>query len=160
MDIIAYQKDRDTELSNFKQEYDDLKIQYSRYLSDAVYGNDPTLIDKVLAINAELAAHVREFVGQANGKYDQKTVLELTNDIIRYQNEYTAIKSSTNTADTLKNIYDKENDKYKSLKNQFDFMLMLVIGCLALVLFLIFTTSSGLPQLLPKLPSQYTATLS
>ena len=92
MDIQQYQKDRASELKSFKKDYDDLKVQYTSMLTRAIYEKDPDnqneLIKQVLDINTQLASHVRDFVGQANGKFDPKTISDLTSEIVAYQKNH------------------------------------------------------------------------
>lgn len=158
MDLIKYQTERDTELDKFKKDYSDLKVQYRRLLVDAVYEKDPAaqagLVKQVLDINAELSTHVREFLGQPSGKLDQKTVSDLTNDIIKYQNEYSEIKNSEDKAKSIQFILNQKQTQLSTMQSQFNILMgMLGLGIL-IMLFLIFRSMIAqwqLPQVL--LPS-------
>jgi hypothetical protein len=166
MDILQYQKDRNSELELFKKDYSDLKVEYNRLLTDAIYEKDPQkqsdLVDQVLKVNGDIATLVREFIANAPGKYDPKTVAELTKDIIDYQKEYADIKNSKKKDRALHNALSTESKKLSSLKNEFNIMLVWLMLGILVVLFLIFRTTSSIPQLLPTslLPSTSTTGLS
>jgi hypothetical protein len=146
MDINQYQKDRNAELSAFKKEYTDMKVQYTNLLTQAVYERDPSaqasLVKQVLEINSTLAAHVREFLSESTGKFDPKTIADLTDDIIRYQKEYTEIKNASDKTKTLQNILNKETVKLEATRSEFNIFLGLLLGGILIVLILIFTTYS------------------
>jgi hypothetical protein len=153
MDIVQYQKDRNSELAEFQKEYTDLKVEYTRLLTDAIYESDPekqsALVDQILSVNSSLLKLVNDFIASAAGKYDPKTVADLTQDIINYQKEYTEIKDSKNKASSLQKVLSKQHKQLYNLKHEFNIMLMCLIFGLFVVLILIFTTTSGIPQLLP-----------
>ena len=161
MDIQQYQKDRASELKAFKKEYDALKVEYTAVLTQAIYEKDPDvqneLIKQVLDINTQLASHVRDFVGQANGKFDPKTIGDLTNEIIAYQKEYAEIKSATNRTEVLKRILSRENDKLNTIMREFNIFFYLLLGLILVIVILIFMTPGSQSQpLIPQLPSTST----
>ena len=158
MDIQQYQKDRASELKSFKKDYDDLKVQYTSMLTRAIYEKDPDnqneLIKQVLDINTQLASHVRDFVGQANGKFDPKTISDLTSEIVAYQKEYAEIKASTNKTEVLQRILARENDILSKIVSEFDIFFYLLLGLILVIVILIFMTPGPLSQpLIPQLPS-------
>jgi len=145
MDISKYQKARDAELKAFRQEYDDLKRQYNQLLSQAVYETEPSkqavLVKQILTTNSGLAQHVREFIQSSRDKFDPKMISELTADIIRYQQDYEIIQQTSDKSKTLNDILNKEKNELKSIHEQFNIWLGLLLGGIVIVLFLIFRTS-------------------
>jgi len=161
MDIQQYQKDRAAELKAFKKEYDVLKVQYTSVLTQAIYEKDPDaqneLIKQVLDINSQLAAHVRDFVGQANGKFDPKTISDLTNEILAYQKEYEEIKSATNRTEVLQRVLSRENEKLNIIMGEFNIFFYMLLGMILLIVMLIFMTPGPSSQpLIPQLSSTST----
>lgn len=145
MDITKYQKARDAELKEFRQEYDDLKKQYNQLLTQAVYETESSkqaeLVKQVLTTNSGLARHVREFIQSSRDKFDPKMISELTADIIRYQQDYEAIQQTSNKSKALDEILNKEKIELTSIHQQFNIWLSLLLGGIVIVLFLIFRTS-------------------
>lgn len=145
MDITKYQKARDAELKEFRQEYDDLKKQYNQLLTQAVYETESSkqaeLVKQVLTTNSGLARHVREFIQSSRDKFDPKMISELTADIIRYQQDYEAIQQTSNKSKALDEILNKEKIELTSIHQQFNIWLGLLLGGIVIVLFLIFRTS-------------------
>lgn len=158
MDIQQYQKDRAAELKVFKKEYDELKVQYTTVLTQAIYEKDPDaqneLIKQVLDINSQLAAHVRDFVGQANGKFDPKTISDLTNEILAYQKEYEEIKSATNRTEVLQRVLSRENEKLNIIMGEFNIFFYMLLGMILVIVVLIFMTPGPPAQpIIPQLSS-------
>ena len=97
MDLVAFQKKRDNELSEFENDYFSQKQKYIAVISNAISETDPAnqteLVDQILEINKELSSLVRDFISkQTQGTgYDEKSVLDLTNELIKYQQEYDQI---------------------------------------------------------------------
>lgn len=154
MDIIKYQKDRDAELSEFKKEYTDLKVQYMRDLTDAIYEKDPEkqneLVQAVISTNTQLAQHVRDFLSKAGSKYDPAVTSQLTKDIIDYQNETRELNESKHKTDTMQNLLTKNQSELDTLKTNFNIFLGLLIVGILVVIFLIFKSSSNLSRFLPE----------
>jgi hypothetical protein len=158
MDIQQYQKDRGAELKAFKKEYDDLKVQYTSVLTQAIYEKDPDaqneLIKQVLDINSQLAAHVRDFVGQANGKFDPKTISDLTKEIVAYQKEYAEIKEATNKTEVLQRVLNRESQALNIMIGEFNIFFYLLLGLSLFIVILIFMTPGPSTQpLIPQLSS-------
>ena len=148
MDIIQYQKDRDTEVATFQKSYNDLKTKYSSLLSDAVNEQDPanqaSLVQQVLQVNAELSSEVRAFIAQSGQKegYDPKVLTEINQDLIDYQNQYNDIKTTQDMTLTLQNILNAKQNELGTAKNKYNIFLGLLIFAILVVLFLIFRTPS------------------
>jgi hypothetical protein len=154
MDLIAFQKSRDAELSEFEAEQLTLKRQYNEAISNAISEVDPDkrgeLVKQILDVNKELSDGVREFVSkQTQGtSYDEKSVLELTNELIKYQKQYEQINSGNDKIKTLKLILSEDRDKLSSMQTQFNIMLGLTGVGILLIIFMIIKISitSSLPQ--------------
>jgi hypothetical protein len=145
MDINKYQKEREIALKAFRKEYEDMKIQYSQLLSQAIYESEPSkqaeLVKQILATNSGLAQHVRDFIQSSRDKFDSKMISELTADIIRYQQEYQAIQQASDKTKALNDVLNKEKNELKTIHEQFNIWLGLLLGGIVVVLFLIFRTS-------------------
>lgn len=157
MDLLAFQKNRDKELSDFETEYQSQKQKYTSLISAAIAETDPegqsTLVEAILEINKELSAQVREFVGkQSQGiPYDEKSVLGLTDELVKYQQEYESIRASSDRVLTLKKILSTDRDKVSSMRTQFNILLSIIGISIVVIIFMIFTgTGSG--SILPVAP--------
>jgi vacuolar-type H+-ATPase subunit I/STV1 len=154
MDLIAFQKSRDAELSTFETEQIGLKQQYNETITNAISETDPDkqseLVKQILDVNKELSDGVREFVSkQSQGTpYDEKSVLALTNELIKYQKQYEQINSGNDKIKTLKLILSEDKDKLSSMQTQFNIMLGLTGLGIFLIVFMILKISitSSLPQ--------------
>ena len=151
MDIKAFEKQRDAELNTFDTEYNSLKQKYTGALNDAIHEEDPQkqaeLVTYILEINSNLASEVRAFVSNLGEKYDPKAIQHLTDDLVKYQEEYTKIKQSNDMVKTLELILHADNNKLKGLKFQMNLYVGLLILGIAIIIMLIFWMS------IPSLPS-------
>jgi DNA-dependent RNA polymerase auxiliary subunit epsilon len=145
MDIQKYQKDREQDLAVFEREYDNLKSQYSSYLTQAVHETDTKkqaeLVKQILSVNSSLAQHVREFISTSNGKFNKELITKLTEDIIRYQQEYQQIQNASNKTSTLEGIRNKQKNDLNALYTKFDMWLYVLLGLIAVVILLLLRTT-------------------
>ena len=152
MDILQYQQDRTSELTEFEQDYSQLKAQYMSLLSDAIYEKDPEkqalMVQMVLRLNSELSAHVKSFIGSiGKKKYSSTTVEDLTREIIEYQEEHTSLEKATDEVQTLKDILANRKDSLKSVKFEYNILLSILLVAIVIVLFMIMRSS------MPTLPT-------
>jgi hypothetical protein len=146
MDIIQYQKSRDAESAAFQTEYDALKAKYVSTLTDAAYEQDPQkqaqLVQQVLQINAELASEVRAFIAKTSDKtgYDESILTQISDDLTKYQNEYSEIKSSSDMVVTLQKILDGNTKKLEKVRAEYNIYLILLVLGIIILLYLIFQT--------------------
>jgi hypothetical protein len=146
MDIIQYQKSRDAESALFQKEYDLLKVKYLSTLSAAAYEQDPQkqsqLVQQVLQINAELASEVRAFIAKTSNKqgYDESILTQISDDLTKYQNEYSEIKSSSDMVVTLQKILDGNTKKLEKVRAEYNIYLILLVLGIIILLYLIFQT--------------------
>ena len=159
MDLVAFQKKRDNELSEFENDYFSQKQKYIAVISNAISETDPAnqteLVDQILEINKELSSLVRDFISkQTQGTgYDEKSVLDLTNELIKYQQEYDQIRSNSDRIVTLKKILNEDKNKLSNLESQFNILLGLIGLGILIILFMIFKIAySGAGSLLPVAP--------
>lgn len=148
MDIIAYQDQRDKELATFGREYTNLKELYQSALSAAIAEQDPVSqaneIKRVLQINGELASLFRAFIakhGDTEG-YNPVILRQISDDLIKYQNQYAEIQKSTDRVTTMQKILNEDKEKLQSLKQEYNIYLGLILIAIIIVLFLIFRTPS------------------
>jgi len=152
MDILQYQEDRTSELTEFEKEYSDLKAEYMSLLSDAIYEKDPEkqalMVKMVLQLNSDLSGHVKSFIGSiGKKKYASTTVEDLTKEIIEYQEEHTSLEKATDEVQTLKDILATRKDSLKSVKYEYNILLAILLVAIVVVLFMIMRSS------MPTLPS-------
>lgn len=146
MDIIQYQKDRETELGTFQSSYNDLKTKYASLLSEAIYETDPAnqaqLVQQILQVNGELSSEVRAFIAQSGQKegYDPKVLEEINQDLVTYQNQYAEIKSTSDMVVTLQNILNAKQNDLGNLRQKYNIFIGLLILAILIILFLIFRT--------------------
>ena len=152
MDIISYQKQRDSDLKEFEDQYSALKEKYTTAISSAAYEDDiqkqAEFIKTVLEINTNLASEVRAFVAKIGDDYDPKAVQHLTDDLIKYQEEYASIQHATDMTKTLEMILHADQSKINDMRFQFNIYIGLLLIGIATILFYIFWLS------MPSLPTQ------
>ena len=155
MDIIQFQKNRDTELSSFKRENELLKEQYSTLLSSAVNERDPAkqgeLVRQILGVNSSLASELRDFIAtQSQKSYDSKAIDELTNELIAYQQDYDKLQKTKDATTTLNMILNENNIRLSSMRFQFNILLGALLISILLTVFLILRTSTIMMQFQPQ----------
>jgi hypothetical protein len=149
MDITQYQKDRASELRAFKEEYTELKNKYKLLLNQAIFDERDDLVQEILDVNTQIAAHVRNFIAQAGNKFDPQTISDLTSEIIRYQTEYAELKASRDKKKTFTTILNKQSEKLSKATDEFNFFLAILLGGIVFIVMLIFVTPST-----PLIPSE------
>jgi hypothetical protein len=147
MDIRQYQLDRQQDFQAFKTQYDDLKARYISSLTQAVY--DSSKVQDVLDANKSLVTLVTDFIAESQDKFDTKTIEDLTQQIILYQQEYQKIKDSREKSKTLIEILNKENSRLEYIQTEFNTYLWILFGCIVFLIFLIFRVPS---VKLPEVP--------
>lgn len=142
MDIIAYQKQRDSELAEFEHQYSMLKEKYTETLSEASNEQDiqkqAELIKTVLEINSNLASDVRAFISKTHTDYDPKSVQHLTDDLVKYQEEYLKIQQAEDMTKTLNMILNEDHKKVTDMKFMLNLYIGIIITGIITILFYIF----------------------
>lgn len=141
MDISQVQKQRDSELEKFKQEYSESKQKYLGLMQESTQELDSekqaVLVGQVLEINSELAKQVREFVHSQ----PESGNTDLTSELIKIQKEYNEIGQSTDRRKTLEMILNEDHNKVQKLKWQFDIVIFFLILSICVILFIILRVS-------------------
>lgn len=126
MDALNFQKERQTKLGEFDEKYKFLRSQYSTDLAGAIAESDSgiqaELIDRIKVLNAELTELVRDFIGQISAgtdEIDPKTIPQLTEDLIKYQNDYQEIEKSRDKVATLRMIKNSTKQKLSEAQVMF-----------------------------------------
>ena len=147
MEIKDFQDSRNAQLIEFAESYDFLKKEYSRSLLAAINEQDAAsqqkLISTVLDINSELSSLVSGVLSELNkgtDGVDPKTLDDLTNDLIIYQQQYQEIKVNKDKLQTLKIIYGSNKTKLETVTNMYNIYLGILVLLTFLVLFLVIRT--------------------
>lgn len=140
MEIKEFQDARNAKLSEFQNNYNFLKTQYSSTLLSAIQEQDPAaqqqLISTILNLNTELTSEIRTILtelNQGSGSFNPKTLDDLTNDLIEYQKQYHEIQTNKDRLQTLKMIYATN----KKTLQETEFMYNVYLGALILLTFLV-----------------------
>ena len=148
MDVKKFQDSRNAELVSFKKQYQFLKGEYASTLSAAIKESDPSqqliLIQRVQQINAQLANELHNIINILNkgtSGFEPKELDDLTNDLIKYQKEYTEIEKSKDKVDTLKLIRNSTSEKLDSATFMYYVYVALLIGISFYVAYLVLATS-------------------
>ncbi len=147
MDVKRFRDSRETELSDFKKQYNFLKSEYSSVLSSAIQESDPAsqqnLIQQVLQLNSSLADEVRSIVSKLNQGsqgFDPKELDDLTKDLIQYQKDYAELEHSKDKVNTLKMIKESNSKKLGLAKTMFNVYVIIFIILAFIVAYLVFKT--------------------
>lgn len=147
MDVLKFRDSRETELNDFKKQYNFLKTEYTSVLSSAINEKDPEkqqdLIQQVLSINSSIADEVRNIIGKLNqGSYgfEPKELNDLTNDLIQYQKDYENIEQSRDKVNTLKLIHTSTSKKLDSATTMYNIYVAILIGLSFFIIYLVFKT--------------------
>lgn len=140
MEIKQFEAARNSTLSEFQTTYDSLKREYSSAVMAAIQETDAEkqqeLVSRVLSLNADLSAELRDLLTTLNkGSSDvpSKTMDDLTQDLIRYQKEYTDVEKGKDRLQTLKLINSSNEEKLGDTR----FMYNVYIGALILLVFVV-----------------------
>lgn len=147
MDVQRFRDSRETELSDFKKQYDFLKTQYSSVLSSAIQESDPasqqSLIQQVLQINSSMTEELRSIISKLNQGaqgFDPKELDQLTKDLIQYQKDYAELEHSKDKVNTLKLIRESNSKKLATATTMFNIYIAIFIGLAFIVTYLVFKT--------------------
>ena len=109
MDVKAFEKMRTDKLHAYKKEYDVFKRDYSTTMDAAIQEGDPKsqneLIQNVLSINSQMSDFLRtmiEDINKGDNSINSTTVKELNAQLVKYQQEFQAVKESEDKIKTLK----------------------------------------------------------
>jgi hypothetical protein len=111
MDVKAFEKTRSDKLDAYKKEYNDFKRDYSTTVDAAIQEGDPKqqneLIQNVLSINSQMSDFLRtmiEDINKGDSSINSTTVQELNAQLVKYQQEFQAVKESEDKIKTLMSL--------------------------------------------------------
>lgn len=138
MDIKTFFNQRQTNLQEFQNEYNELKIQYRNSLQQ--YLEDSSKLQSVLDVNKQLNDLITEFIGKSGSQFDEQTINDLTNDILSYQQQYKELKNSKNSNEKAQQILNSETITLNDLKYKYNIFLGIFILCIIIIIYYIFIT--------------------
>ena len=147
MEIREFRESRNAQLDEFGQSYEFLKREYGQAMDRAITQQDPVkqqeAISTVLDINTELSTLLSNILSDLNkgsDGVDPKTLDDLTNDLILYQQQYQQIQMNKDKLQTLKLIYSSNKTKLDTVTNMYNIYLGILVLLTFLVLFLVVRT--------------------
>jgi hypothetical protein len=148
MEVKQFRDARNEKLSEFQSQFTINKELYSSTLHNAIIEPDPAkqeqLIQEVLQINAQLSTNLRDIVGELSkgtDAFDPKTIDELTEDLIKYQQQYEEIQKSQDKAKTLRMINASTLQKLQDATNKYYALFYSLIALVFIIIFLIIRSS-------------------
>ena len=140
MDIKQFQDSRKSQLDEFEKQYSYLKSEYATALKSSIAETDPAtqqeLVTRVQQINEEMSGELRDILGVLNKgaeSFDPTTIDKLTQDLIKYQEDYKKIQQSQDRLKTLKLILNTN----KTTLLEANWAYNLYIGLIILLCFVI-----------------------
>jgi hypothetical protein len=142
MDLLAFHDTRQTDLQNFQTHYADLKTEYSTAISAAIQEPDAAsqnaLIQKVLSLNQNMTEQIRGILGilsKGTTQIDTATMDSLTDDLVKYQRQYSDLKKSMDKLQTLKMIQaTTQSNLAIAMTSYHVYLFALCILCLAVIM--------------------------
>ena len=140
------------------KQYQSLKQKYVALVQQALNEQDSekqqVLIQQILDTNSLLASEVREYISsKTSTQPDQEELSELTQELLRIQEEFMKIQKAKDQKTTLEIILNENQTKLFNMKWKLDIFLILLGFCILYILFMIFRLS------IPTLPSIQTPQL-
>lgn len=139
MDVKAFEKARADKLDAYKKEYSEKKRDYSVTMDAAIQEGDPKaqndLIQAVLSMNTELSEFLKGMISDINkgqNSINSATVTKLNSDLIKYQQEFQAVKESTDKIMTLKKLQATNSGLEQTALNTY-YLYLLVIAILVII---------------------------
>lgn len=148
MDIKVFQSERNFRLQEFNKKYDFLKQEYHRAVLAAIQETNPTaqqeLITRILKINAELSNEIRGVLSElykGSEVIPAATMDQLTEDLIKYQRQYSDIEKGKDRLQTLKLISKTNDAKLNDTNLMFNVYIGLLVFLIFIVGYLVFKTN-------------------
>ena len=160
MDALKFQKERESKYGEFDEKYKFLRSQYSTDLAAAIAESDSgvqaQLVDRIKLLNAEMSDLVRNFIGQVSAgtdDIDPKTIPQLTEDLIKYQQDYQEIEKSRDKLTTLRMIKNTTKQNFADAQVFFWGLFGMLFFLCGFILYYIFKIKSdSLGDILSQLP--------
>ena len=156
MDVKAFEKARADKLDAYKKEYSEKKRDYTFTMDAAIQEGDPKaqneLIQTVLYMNTQLSDFLKEMISDINkgdNSINSATVNQLNGDLIKYQQEFQAVKESEDKIKTLKILQGTTAGLVDTaLKTYYVYLIVIALLILICVYFTIKTSwSTSLAQI-------------
>ena len=148
MEVKQFRDARNEKLSEFQKEFTDSKELYATTLHNAIMETDPAkqqeLIQLVLQVNAQLSASLNTIIGDLNkgsDSFDPKTIDELTQDLIKYQQQYEEIQKSKDKAATLRLIKTSTLQKLQDATSKYYTLFYCLIALVFILVILVIRSS-------------------
>lgn len=139
MDVKAFEKARADKLEAYKKEYSEKKHDYTFTMDAAIQEGDPKaqndLIQAVLSMNTELSEFLKGMIGDINkgdNSINSATVTKLNSDLIKYQQEFQAVKESSDKITTLKKLQATNSGLEQTALNTY-YIYLSVIAILVMI---------------------------
>jgi len=139
MDVKAFEKARSDKLDAYKKEYAEKKRDYSVTMDAAIQEGDPKtqndLIENVLSINSDLSEFLRGMIADVNkgdNSINSATVTKLNSDLVKYQQEFQAVKQSQDKITTLKKLQATNSGLEQTALNTY-YIYLSVIAILVMI---------------------------
>ena len=153
MDVKKFQDARSKELESFEKTMGNLKTEYNTTLRSAIQETDREKqndnIQEVLSLNASMVSEIHSILSilrqHGDSEFNQKTLDNLTQDLIKYQKEYDDIQKGKDREQTLKMILASTKKKYEETSWMFTFYLAALILLSFIILILIIKNSFSIP---------------
>jgi hypothetical protein len=140
-------------MTDFRSSYIQQKEAYYSALREAQQAppdKQPELIQHVLDLNSELAKQVREYIASDPESPD------LTAELKKIQKEFLRLQKEDDRKKTLDMILHEDRNKIKSLRWQFDILLLLLGLAIVTILYMIIRLGAQ-SMLSPVIPVPSTA---
>jgi hypothetical protein len=139
MDVKAFEKTRNDKLDAYKKEYSEKKRDYTFTMDAAIQEGDPKaqneLIQTVLYMNTQLSDFLKEMISDINkgdNSINSATVNQLNGELIKYQQEFQAVKESEDKIKTLKILQGTTSGLVDTALKTY-YIYLVVIGLLILI---------------------------
>jgi hypothetical protein len=139
MDVKAFEKTRNDKLDAYKKEYSEKKRDYTFTMDAAIQEGDPKaqneLIQTVLFMNTQLSDFLKEMISDINkgdNSINSATVNQLNGELIKYQQEFQAVKESEDKIKTLKILQGTTSGLVDTALKTY-YIYLVVIGLLILI---------------------------
>ena len=148
MEVKSFQDSRNKELEEFQKRYQFLKSEYSSTLASAINESDANqqqiLIQRVQQINKQLTEELHSIIGTLNKGspgFSPKKLEDLTEELIKYQNDYSEIEKSNDKVKTLTLILNNTKENLGKAENMYYVYIGLLLILTVYICYLVFSSS-------------------
>lgn len=148
MDIKLFQAERNLRLQEFNKKYEFLKQEYHSAVLAAIQEQNPKnqqeLITRILSINTDLSNELRSVISdlyKGSEVVPSATMDQLTDDLIKYQQQYSEIEKGKDRLQTLKLISQTNDKKLSDTNLMFNVYIGLLVFLVFIIGYLVFRTN-------------------